>query len=91
MARNIQSITNPRLRLEILSPEDVRRIHTATLDVIESVGVRFPSERALDIWAAHGAQVDRESMVVKAPGHLIEEALKKAPPAYILAARDPAQ
>ena len=91
MAGKIKSITNPRLSLNVLSPEEVRRIHTATLDVIEQVGVRFPSPRALDIWEAHGATVDRDTMVVKAPGHLIEEALKQAPPAYTLAARDPAQ
>lgn len=91
MARPIKSITNPRLSLNILDPEDVRRIHTATLDVIENAGVRFPSERALDIWEAHGAQVDRETKIVKASGALIESALKKAPPAYHLAARDPEQ
>ena len=59
--------------------------------MIESVGVHFPSQRALDIWEAHGAQVDRETMVVKVPGQVIEAALKKAPPVYSLAARDPAQ
>ena len=91
MATKINPIANPRLRLSALSDEDVQRIHIATLDVIESVGVRFPSQRALDIWLAHGAQVDRQSMIVKAPGHLIEEALKKAPPVYTLAARDPSQ
>jgi len=91
MAGKIKSVTNPRLSLKILSDEDVRRIHTATLDVIENVGVRFPSHKALDIWEAHGAKVDRQTMIVKAPGHLIEEALKKAPPVYDLAARDPSQ
>ncbi len=91
MAGRIASITHPRLRLDILSPEDVRRIHTATLDVIETVGVRFPSEKALDLWEAYGAQVDRRTMVVRAPGHLIEEALRAAPPAYVLAARIPDQ
>ncbi len=91
MARNIKSITNPRLSLNVLSEEDVRRIHTATLDIIETVGVKFPSEKALDIWEAHGASVDRETMVAKAPGHLIEDALKKAPPVYPLAARVPEQ
>ena len=91
MGRKIKSISDPRISLNILSPEDVQRIHTATLDVIESVGVRFPSHKALDIWEAHGATVDRDTMVVKAPGHLIEEALKKAPPVYTLAARDPEQ
>ncbi len=91
MSRKIKAITNPRLSLHVLSPEDVQRIHTATLDVIESVGVRFPSAWALDLWEEHGATVDRESMIVKVPGSVIECALKSAPPAYALAARDPAQ
>jgi len=91
MAGKIKSVANPRVSLNILSDQDVRRIHTATLDVIENVGVRFPSHKALDIWEAHGARVDRQTMVVKASGQLVEAALKKAPPAYALAARDPSQ
>ena len=91
MSRNIKPITNPKLSLNILTPEEVQRIHTATLDVIENVGVRFPSKKALDIWESHGAKVDRDSLIVKAPGTLVEQALKSAPPAYALAARDPAQ
>ena len=91
MPKAIKSITNPKLRLEILTPAEVRRIHDATLHIIENVGVRFPSKRALDIWAAHGATVDQDKMIVRAKPHLIEEALKKAPPVYPLAARDPQQ
>lgn len=91
MAGKVKSISNPKLSLNILSPEEVERIHTATLDIIESAGVRFPSHKALDIWEAHGATVDRETMIVKAAGQLVEEALKQAPPVYSLAARDPAQ
>jgi trimethylamine--corrinoid protein Co-methyltransferase len=91
MSTPINPITSPRLRLEILSPAEVARLHTATLDVIANVGVRFPSARALDIWEAHGATVDRERQIVRAPGELIEAALRNAPPTYSLAARDPAQ
>ncbi len=91
MSGKIKSITNPKLSLEILTPEEVRRLHTATLDVIENVGVRFPSQRALAIWEAHGATVDRNTSVVKVPGHIIEGALKLAPPKYDLAARLPTQ
>jgi trimethylamine--corrinoid protein Co-methyltransferase len=86
----IVPIENPRLRLDILSPTDVQRIHTATLDIIESAGVRLPLSRALDILEVHGAKVDRETMIVRIPGHVIEEALAKAPPTYTLAARDSA-
>jgi trimethylamine--corrinoid protein Co-methyltransferase len=91
MAKKIKSITNPAFKLNILSPEDIQRIHTATLDIIENTGVRFPSPRALDIWEDHGATVDRDTAIVKAPGTLIEEALKEAPPTYDLAARNPDQ
>lgn len=91
MPAKIKSITNPRLSLSLLSPAEVQRVHTAPLEVIESVGVRFPSVKALNIWEDHGAAVDRESNIVRAPGHLIEESLRHAPPLYTLAAREPAQ
>jgi len=91
MSKLIKSITNPKLRLEILTPQEVKRIHDATLHIIENVGVRFPSKRALEIWESHGANVDHDKMVVKAKAVLIEEALKTCPPVYPLAARDPAQ
>jgi trimethylamine--corrinoid protein Co-methyltransferase len=91
MPRSIQSITNPKLKLEILSDDDIRKIHEATLRIIETVGVKFPSRHALDVWAEAGADVNFERMVVKAKGQLIEAALKRCPPAYPLAARDPQQ
>jgi len=83
-------IVDPRVQVSVLAPDEVRRVHEATLEVIESVGVRFPSPRALDIWAAHGATVDRDTSIVRVPGHVIEDALRVAPPVYTLAARDPA-
>src|SRR5512141_3232469 len=91
MPKNIKSITNPKLKLEILTPAEVKKIHDATLWIIEKVGVRFPSERALEIWEANGACVDRTTKVVKAKAELIDSALKKCPPTYSLAARDPEQ
>ncbi len=91
MSKGIKSITNPKLRMEVLTPQEVQRIHDATLHIIEHVGVRFPSERALEVWASHGAAVNREKMIVRARPELIESALKTCPPAYPLAARDPNQ
>src|SRR5512144_359323 len=91
MSKNIKSISNPKLKLEILTTEAVKKIHEATLWILEHVGVRFPSQRALDIWEANGAVVDREKKIVRVKRDVIEEALKKCPPAYPLAARDPQQ
>lgn len=89
MSKIIKSISDPQVRLDILSERDVQLIHAATLEVIETVGVRFPSSRALEILSAHGAQVDMAKKVARIPAQVVESALTKAPPAYTLAALDP--
>ena len=89
--KNIKTISNPKLKLEILTKEDVQKIHDATLNIIENIGVRFPSKRALEIWEANGADVNHEKKIVRVKPHTIQDAIKKAPPAYKLAARDPQQ
>lgn len=89
--KNIKTISDPKLKLEALTQEEVRKIHEATLHIIEKVGVRFPSKRALEIWEANGADVDHEKKIVKVKPQVIEEALKNCPPKYVLAARDPQQ
>ncbi len=91
MTKKIKSITNPKLKLEILTPSEVKQIHDATLWIIEKVGVRFPSEKALKIWMAAGAEIDWDKKIVRAKGELIEKALKSCPPGYTLSARDPQQ
>jgi len=91
VSKKIKSITNPRLNLKVLRAEDIRRIHETTLEIVETIGVKFPSPRALDIWEAHGARVDRGTQIVKIPAALIESALRSAPPVFTLAARDPSQ
>lgn len=90
MSQTIKSIHNPKVKVDILTEAEVRQIHTATLEVMETVGVRFPSTKALDILEAHGAQVDRQTMIAKIPGQVVEEYLAKAPPVYTLAGIDPA-
>jgi trimethylamine---corrinoid protein Co-methyltransferase len=90
-SKNIKTISNPKLKLEVLTQDEIKKIHEATLQIIEKVGVRFPSKRALEIWEANGAVVDHEKKIVRVKPQIIEDAIKKAPPAYKLAARDPQQ
>ncbi|MFA4965683.1 MAG: trimethylamine methyltransferase family protein [Thermoleophilia bacterium] len=78
-----------RVKLELLTADEVRQIHDATLDVIESVGVKFHSHKALDILEAHGARVDREATVAQIPAALVEQALGTVPESFVLGARDP--
>ena len=78
-----------RVKLELLSPEDVRQIHEATLDVIETVGVKYHSQQALDILEAAGATVDRETTVAKVPASVVEKAMSAVPHEFTLGARNP--
>jgi len=90
MAGPIQSIHNPKISLNILTPTEVQEIHAATLEILENTGVRFPSNWALDILEAHGAQVDRQTQIARIPGPVVEKYLAMAPPDYTLAGLDPA-
>ncbi|MBI5945174.1 MAG: trimethylamine methyltransferase family protein [Chloroflexi bacterium] len=90
-SKNIKTISNPKLKLEVLTQDDIQKIHNATLHLIEKVGVRFPSKRALELWKDFGADVDFTKKIVRVKPQVIEDALKMAPPAYKLAARDPQQ
>jgi trimethylamine--corrinoid protein Co-methyltransferase len=72
-----------------LSPEELNQMQAATLQIMEEVGVKFPSEKALGIFADHGAQVDRETQIVKIPAGLVFEALGKAPRYFNVGGRSP--
>jgi trimethylamine--corrinoid protein Co-methyltransferase len=91
MPGKIKSISNPRFTTKVLTQAQIERIHEATLDILEDVGVRFPSEKALRLWDVAGACVNYQTQIVKAPRHLIERALDRAPDSYTLAARDASQ
>ncbi len=78
-----------RVKIDLLSPEQVNQIHESTLDVLETVGVTFHSKKALDILAEHGAEVDYETTVAKLPAALCEQALGTVPEQFVLGARDP--
>lgn len=88
MKNRIISITDPKISLNILSDEDINKIHEATMYVIENVGIRFPSDTALSLFVDNGAQVDRETFTVRIPRDIVEHYISLAPSSYPLAAVD---
>jgi trimethylamine--corrinoid protein Co-methyltransferase len=78
-----------RVKLDLLSPRQTEQIHSATLEILEEVGVVFHSPRALDILAGHGAEVDRRTTAAKLPGDLVERALASVPKSFTLGGRTP--
>jgi len=75
--------------VQFLSDEKLVQLQEATLHVLEKIGVRFPSEKALKIFEAHGATVDRETSLVKIPRDLVLKAMATVPRYFRLGARQP--
>ncbi|MBW2694350.1 MAG: trimethylamine methyltransferase family protein [Deltaproteobacteria bacterium] len=84
----IEPITTSR-QLRFLEEAQLDTLREATLDILENVGVRFDSEKALVIFAEHGANVDRSSQIVKLPRDLVLKAMANVPRRFTLGARDP--
>ena len=78
---------HPRLRLEVLSTDELAALKSATLHLLEHVGVKFPSAHALRAFADRGAQVDTDSQTVKLSPDLVLGAMDHAPRSYLLAGR----
>ncbi len=76
-------------KVQFLSDEQLERLQEATLQILQDVGVRFPSKKALAIFADHGAQVDHETQIVKLPRDLVRQALATVPRYFNVGARDP--
>ena len=83
---NIQPIKS-KLQLEVLTVDQVAEIRTATLHVLSTVGVHFPSERALRVFSEHGVQVDMDSQIVRLPPEIVLEAMSHAPRVFTLSGR----
>ena len=79
--------SRPKLHLDVLSAGELDAIQAGTLELLERVGVHFPSERALRIFADHGARVDMGSQIVRIPSDLVTQALGHAPRTYELVGR----
>ena len=77
--------------LQILSEAQVREIQQAVLRVLESTGVQFESDNALEILSRGGCRVDRAGKRARFPAGLVEEVLAGCPATYTVASRDPAR
>jgi trimethylamine--corrinoid protein Co-methyltransferase len=75
-------------RLEVLTPAQIETVQEGTLHLLQEVGVHFPSPRALEIFADHGAIVDHETQIVRIPPDLVHKALSTAPRSFVLGGRE---
>jgi trimethylamine--corrinoid protein Co-methyltransferase len=80
----------PAYHVRILTDQQLDQVRTATLQILQEVGVNCPSARARRIYREHGAQVDDESGIVRLPPHLVLESMAQAPRTFSYGGRLPA-
>ena len=78
--------------LSAFTPDDLDRLHEASLEVFENTGVVVEaSEEAFEIFASAGAQVERQGTdaLVKVPAAVVEDCIRSAPHSVVLGGRSP--
>lgn len=76
-------------QIEILSRDDLDKIHGATMEVLQRHGIKVLEPRALELFDHAGADVDRKTRMVRIPESLIKKTLRKAPSEFKMYGRDP--
>jgi trimethylamine--corrinoid protein Co-methyltransferase len=75
-------------RMEVFSSSELKRLQNGTLHLLSEVGINFPSEKALSIFADHGAKVDWDTKIVRIPIDLVKKAMSTAPRSFVLGGRE---
>lgn len=82
-------IESPKIGIfEYFTKEEIEKIHNATLEVLEKVGVKIEEENALKLLDSIGADVDFTKKIAKIPPHIVKEAIKNSPNSILFAGRD---
>jgi trimethylamine--corrinoid protein Co-methyltransferase len=74
---------------ELLTGEQVERIHEASLEILESVGVIVNSEKARARFTHHGCRLEDGPRRVRFPRAIVEQFCRAVPPEFTFYGRDP--
>ena len=84
-----QQLRNPSPPMDLLSADELERIHDASMRVLEEIGVNFLLDEARDILKAAGAQVKPHDPCVRFDREMVMELVAKAPGSFIGHTRNP--
>ena len=77
----------PDRKIKTLDEQEIEQIHEGTQVILHKTGVRFPCQKALDIFAQAGADVDFKTDIVKIQPDLLMKTLAKAPAEFVMGSR----
>jgi len=78
-----------KYELPIYTPEDLDKVHQASLDILERAGISTNSKRLMEIMADNGQKVDFDKERIYFDPQYVEEMVALAPREFTLGARNP--
>ncbi|MGD0707452.1 MAG: trimethylamine methyltransferase family protein [Anaerolineales bacterium] len=73
----------------LLTQEQVERTHTASLEILQNVGMLVRNEKARTIFQKHGCKVNTDTQIVTFPPPVIENFRAMLPATFTFYGRDP--
>src|SRR5512136_377152 len=98
LSHQARGVSTPRARqedrmaildLRFLDQAEEEVIHAQSVECLETVGALVHSPRVREMLVDSGALAEPRKDLVRFPGSLVEEAMRKAPKSFVLGARDP--
>ena len=77
------------VRFDVLSQQEIVRIHAASMEILAEVGIRVDYGKARELLGQVGARVDEGTQAVRIPESLVQWALEQAPASFTLYGNDP--
>ena len=65
-------------QVQFLSKDEIKTIHDASLEILSTIGMRFPAKEALEVFEKAGGRIVN-SNVVQLDAQLVEKALETVP------------
>lgn len=84
-----QRVVNPYAPMELLTPEQMDRLHATSMRILSDLGIRVMGSTVMDLFARAGAIVDRDASTVRIDESLVTEALRTVPRSFTLTSRNP--
>jgi len=84
-----QEVRNPFPPLEVLSKDELEHIHTASLDILEDLGMEVLSAPARQMFRDAGVDADESTMRVRMDRAFVMEQMAKIPAEFTLHSRNP--
>jgi trimethylamine--corrinoid protein Co-methyltransferase len=85
---NLNNGIEKTMKLTLFSDNEIKRVHNASIEILEKIGVHVPHEKVIELFLEAGADVNKEKQLVKIPEKLVMHCLDVCKKQFTIYGRD---